>query len=305
MSSFEEKDSVVLNNFRAKDEELFNTLEKRVAHIAERIELFSNEMSENNALDYGSFCDRSDCKIGAADDFIDENKEYINGIFDKVKTYDKIKYAEMLSKKDSRALFSENEDAGNDSSKVIYLKNSLADVAYSAFSGVIKNARVVYAESFSEVCEEVYYSRVPFCILPLENSDDGRMVSFRNLIRKYDLKIVMTCNVESAIEKVTKFALLKREISDMKCPSAMNGGEYLELELNLGNERNLHCVLEAAIIFGYTLCKVDSFPVQYSEKEYYFNIVFEGKGNLDAFICWLEFEVQRYDVIGIYTHLKL
>ncbi len=305
MSSFEEKGRIVLENIKAKDAELLDTLEKRVAHFCERTSLLADSLSDKSESDYTSLYERYADDQPDMSDVIDENKEYIKGIFNKVASYDRIKLAELLSKKGNKTLALESAMEQDEIAKVVYLKNSLADIAYSVFSRVIKNARVVYAESFSEVCEEVYYSRVPYCILPLENSDDGRMAGFANLIRKYDLKIVMTCNVESAVEKVTKFALLKRELSVLECPKSTNDGDYLEMEIKLGTKCSLHDVLEAANLFGYKLCKIDSFPLQYSEKEYYFNVVFEGKGNVNGFICWLEFEVQRYDVIGIYTHLKL
>ncbi len=305
MSSFEEKDRIVLENIKAKDKELLYALEKRAAHFCEKMALLENGVLHNgdgdNALLYGSFAEYEP-DISEA---VDENQEYVKGVFNKIISYDRIKIAEILSKKNGRFSVLEHSEEESRESKVVYLKNSLADIAYSTFSKVIKNARVVYAESFSEVCEQVYYSRIPYCILPLENSDDGRMASFANLIRKYELKIVMTCNVESAVEKVTKFALLKREFSICQCPETMNDGDYLEIELNLGTKGSLHNVLEAANMFGYRLCKIDSFPLQYSEKEYYFNIVFEGRGNIEGFIYWLEYEVRRYDVIGIYTHLKL
>lgn len=305
MSSFEEKDRIVLENIKAKDKELLYALEKRAAHFCEKTALLENGVLHNgdgdNALLYGSFAEYEP-DISEA---VDENQEYVKGVFNKIISYDRIKIAEILSKKNGRFSVLEHSEEESRESKVVYLKNSLADIAYSTFSKVIKNARVVYAESFSEVCEQVYYSRIPYCILPLENSDDGRMASFANLIRKYELKIVMTCNVESAVEKVTKFALLKREFSICQCPETMNDGDYLEIELNLGTKGSLHNVLEAANMFGYRLCKIDSFPLQYSEKEYYFNIVFEGRGNIEGFIYWLEYEVRRYDVIGIYTHLKL
>lgn len=305
MSSFEQKDRTVLKNIKAVDKVLLNTLEKRAAHFCERTALLADTLSAVGESDYSLLYESFTDVEPDFSDVVFENKEYVKGVFSKVMSYDRIRLAELLSKKGATSLTYESAADEDETAKVVYLKNSLADIAYSTFSKVIKNARVVYAESFSEVCEEVYYSRAPYCILPLENSDDGRMASFANLIRKYDLKIVMTCNVESAVEKITKFALLKREFSVLDCPRSMNDGDYLEIELNLGSRGSLHNVLEAADIFGYKLCKIDSFPMQYSEKEYYFNVVFEGRGNIDGFMYWLEFEVQRYDVIGIYKHLKI
>jgi len=63
-------------------------------------------------------------------------------------------------------------------------------------------------------------------------------------------------------------------------------------------------VLEAASFFGYKLNKVDSLPIYYSEKEYYFDIVFKGNGKLKKFLLWLELEVPRYEIIGIYTQIE-
>ena len=162
----------------------------------------------------------------------------------------------------------------------------------------------MYESTFTDVCEEVYYSRTPYCILPIENSEDGRMSGFGGMIRKYELKIVMTCNVESASGRMTRFALLKRELSRLKCPPSHSEGEYLEIGLNFGEEQRLHEVLQAASFFGYTLNKIDSLPIYYSENEYYFDVVFKGSGQIKKFLFWLELEVPRYEIIGIYTHIK-
>ena len=122
--------------------------------------------------------------------------------------------------------------------------------------------------------------------------------------RKYGLKIVLTCNVESATGRITKFALLQRELSIRECPSGVSDGEYLEIGFNFGDDEKLTEVIASAKYFGFKLHKVDSLPIYYSEKEYYFDVVFKGKGELKKFLFWLELEVPGYEVIGVYTHIK-
>jgi prephenate dehydratase len=124
------------------------------------------------------------------------------------------------------------------------------------------------------------------------------------MIRKYELKIVLSCNVESANGKITKFALLKRDITKLTCPETSVVGEYLEIGFNFGEKAKLNEVLTAASYFGFELNKINSLPIYYSEKEYYFDVVFNGEGDLEKLIYWLELEIPRYEILGIYTEIK-
>ena len=72
----------------------------------------------------------------------------------------------------------------------------------------------------------------------------------------------------------------------------------------LHEENGLIKVLSAADYYGYSLNKIDSIPIYYSEKDYYFDVVFKGNGELDKFLLWLELEMPGYEIIGIYKHIK-
>ena len=301
MPSIEDKKLKIDENLNTNDKELSDILEKRVAHICEKIKLMGDE-KENEYISLKNSLSQCKNKI---DRILEENEKYVECVRKSVEIYDKINGVNNFYPK-FKKMNTENE--GNDISfeydTVVYLKNSLSDIAYNKFSLLLKDARVSYEESFTAVCEEIYYGRAPYCILPIETSEDGRLSGFGNMIRKYELKIVLSCTVESANGKMTKFALLKRDVGVIECPQKMYDGEYLEININSGEENSLMKVLSAADYFGYSLNKIDSIPIYYSEKDYYFDVVFKGNGDLDKFLLWLELEMPGYEIIGIYKHIK-
>ena len=300
MSSFEEKNLIIDENLRENNSSICAALEKRAAHIEEKAENLTFYYGENIQVAYSEAFSLKDQNISC----IAENKKYVSAVYNGLCQFDRLNYVDSYSSDVLGDIFAADSENIFDSDTVVYLKNPLADVAYNIFSKLLGDPRAVYEETFSDVCEEVYYSRAPYCILPLENSEDGRLASFGNMIRKYELKIVLTCSVESANGKTTRFALLKRELARIQCKAGMADGEYLEIGLNLGDEQKLCEVLQAAGYFGYSLNKIDSLPIYYSEKEYYFDVILKGKGELNKLLSWLELEIPRYEVIGIYTHIK-
>lgn len=300
MSSFEEKNQIIDENLKENDVLISDTLEKRVAHISDRAEMIiglsRDESRQIYEKEFGGKERHTPC--------LPENKKYLSSVRESLNVFDKLNCIDNFYPKDEEVLVEEEKDITFTVDTVSYLKNPLADIAYNNFSKLLKEPRVAYGETFSDVCEDVYYSRNPYCILPIENSDDGRMTSFCNMIRKYGLKIVLTCNVESANGKTTGFALLKRDIAKIECKSGISEGEYVEIGFNFGEKIRLQEVLQAASFFGFSLHKVDSFPIYYSEKEYYFDVIFKGNGELKKFLFWLELEISRFEIIGIYTQIK-
>ena len=130
MSSFDEKERIVLENINANDKELVGALEKRIAHFCDRVELLTNDLSDISESDYTEVFGNFDSDVDISD-VVDENKGYIKGMLDKVASFDRIKLAELLGKKISGSLVLDNVEEPSGNSKVIYLKNSLADISVS------------------------------------------------------------------------------------------------------------------------------------------------------------------------------
>ena len=300
MASIEEKNLIIDENLQKNNRFLATSFEKRAAHISEKASLIG-ENGTDELIDACKLCFDGE---KTPFDCISDNKKYVDAVFDSVSAYDKLNCLERIVsnvKTKYPILESENQFEAD---TVVYLKNPLADIAYNNFSKLLNDPRARYEDSFADVCEEVYYNRAPYCILPTENSEEGRLAAFGNMIRKYELKIVLTYSVENANGKVARFALLKRELAKIECKSSVSDGEFLEIGLRFGEEQMLQRVLAAANYFGFNLNKIDSLPIYYSEKEYYFDVVFKGNGNLEGFLFWLEVEVPGYEIIGIYKQIK-
>ncbi len=128
--------------------------------------------------------------------------------------------------------------------EVAYLPNPFSDTAFHRFEKAIPSLRALHQPSFNAACEEVYHGRAQYCILPLQNTQDGVLTSFAHLIARYELKIFRICDIPSDDEASTvRFALLRRGI----VPYAPKDGF-----LTLG------AVLPEEISIGAFLCTTDA-----------------------------------------------
>lgn len=300
MASVDEKRRIIAENLKENQKIINAALEKRAAHTAEKARLVIGLDGDETRSAY----EQTFKNEHNSEEYIPENEKYISAVGRAIDLYDKLNCVEGFCQGEPPKIFDTEGETFFEADTVVYLKNPLADIAYNVFSKHLSDPRSRYEETFAEVCEEIYYSRAPYCILPIDNSDEGRMAGFSNMIRKYELKIVLTCNVESSNGRITKFALLQRELRGIECKKGISDGKYLEIGFNFGERQRLAEVLQAAEFFGFSMNRVDSLPIYYSEKEYYYNVVFQGKGQLERFLSWLDLEVPRYEIIGIYTHIK-
>ncbi|MBQ6789443.1 MAG: hypothetical protein IJO81_04585 [Clostridia bacterium] len=90
----------------------------------------------------------------------------------------------------------------------VYFRTPVSDKAYSLFSEEYKGLGAMYAADFKTVCEDVYYDRADACILPLESSEDGLIMSFRHLMLKYELTITSVVSIDVGEDKFQTMALL-------------------------------------------------------------------------------------------------
>ena len=183
--------------------------------------------------------------------------------------------------------------------KIACLKNSYTDKAYDRFKHLFYEPSVSYCENFVSVCEEVYYGNANFCILPVENSKEGRLSSFYQLIRKYDLKIVSCCTAHSANkDDRTKFALLKKSFDfDVLYRDEL----YFEFFATLDDTDLLSDILSAVTDFGLKIVRVDSLPLEYSDAEYSYDLVIKvEKSRFADFLCYLKIKAPRFVPLGLY-----
>ena len=193
--------------------------------------------------------------------------------------------------------------------RIAYLRNPYSDTAFRIFSSVIKNPSVSYPRDFAGVCEEVYYSRCRYCILPVETSDEGTLSGFRRLAAKYELYPVLSCSVSTAGgAQTTRFALFAKNIeriSEKKKDEAFYKREIFSFRLDAPTEENLNKTIKALHMYGLTIITVNSTPVAWDEGRYSFEISAEcDGGELDSMLLFLTLEIPEYTPLGLYMQIQ-
>ena len=192
------------------------------------------------------------------------------------------------------------------SERVAYLQNRLTDSAYMRLTAHLQKPRAAYFASFSDVCEEVYHGLCEYCILPIENTENGKLRRFYSLIDKYELKIVTVCDIQSGDGTKTRYALLRhKHISVLPLPNR-GGTRFAEFSLLLEEDTALPDVLHAAEYVDLRLIRADSVPLPASS-EYRHELIFalpdaeDAFLNTEAFLLYLSSTLPEYSLLGIFT----
>ncbi len=163
-------------------------------------------------------------------------------------------FTELLS--DLTPVSTENTGAGT-----AYMRNLYSDRAFERFSTEIERLTAQYFSSFSAVCEEVYYDRCQYCILPMQTTDDGTLSSFSRMIEKYELKIRKICDIPTQDGETTvRYALLRRGIVP-QCPD--NG--YFEASFILPEYLQIGRFLAACESTGAVIDRIRTMPLSYAD----------------------------------------
>ena len=136
---------------------------------------------------------------------------------------------------------------------VVYFRTPVSDKAYSLFSKEFKGIGAMYAADFKTVCEDVYYDRADACILPLESSEDGLIMSFRHLMLKYELTIASVASIGVGEDRFQTMALLTNGNFD-------TGGDVCEICLPAASHGFLADFTEALRHFDAHPIRVSSVP---------------------------------------------
>ena len=175
-----------------------------------------------------------------------------------------------------------------ESHRIAYIKNAISDEAYRKFSQYMKKPSVVYPTSFLAVCEEVYYGRVDYCILPYETSDEGILSGFMKLIRKFELVPSCICSVKGD-KNVTKLALLGRGYSS---DFSFTKKKYLKTTVDSVDRFSLLRLFSVAESMNLTPCKSESVPVSWNEGRYGISVTFDTNSeNVVPFLLYLSLEM--------------
>ncbi|MCI8388781.1 MAG: hypothetical protein HFE63_09980 [Clostridiales bacterium] len=317
---FNELNGIISDNLKLLNKEVSSAVERRFAQLYERAALIAQDGA---LLESDERCDEFRAMFNVEQipaKASEAAKRYLAAYYDTQLLSDKLAVCKFLAERIDWNIDSilnkdvepdehdvNGSDADKPSVKIAYLKNVYADMAFRRFSEVLESPSVDYVSDFAAVCEEVYYGRADMCILPLDSSRDAKLISFCRLIDKYELKIILSCDVVSPDGGVTtRYALLQKSAAlpnrrmIEKCNSI-----FFEFNFVPDQTSSLSEVLTAAEGCGLKLYKIDAIPLTYSDSEFSYDVIFScGDGNVDAFALYMMLSVPQYDMLGIYPHME-
>ena len=205
--------------------------------------------------------------------------------------------------------YGEDDENPTAAARIAYMQNTFSDRAYRIFERVFERVAANYFPGFREVCEEVYYGRCTYGILPVSSSADGPLLSFHKLQSKYDLKIALEADVEMNDDTVMRFALLKKGLGTLpgSIPDLCGAWRYMDLSVIITENMKTGAFLSSCEVFGAEILNITSAPT--APNDYYgehpaLTLQLDITGaNLEALYIFLEASHIRYDVSGIYDIL--
>ncbi len=202
--------------------------------------------------------------------------------------------------------------------RIAYMAGAFADKAYARLSPLVPHARAATFHSFVDACEEVSGGLCEYGILPLENTQNGKLSAFSHLILRYGLYIVAVCDLENGVAEgqYTRFALLRKADDDTPAtpldpPENTASPLYIEL-LHTTDSPSLTELLHAAAFCGLTLVRVDTLP-RFEELDFLLDgggmpqatlpvccVLDAASADLHTFRRFLALEVPDNILMGIY-----
>ncbi len=294
----ERKEHILTANLAGSDAALSALLEKRLAHIGDLAELLCDEAGEEEiffrdeafAARYRALTCRPPVPTAPV------NRERVavweKGLSAVERALLLCRLCDLLGIRGLRGMGTFFDDPSDDGSETVsYVRSSYADTAYRALAAEMADPKVLYAHEFSEACENVYYGRSAFCLLPVENTVDGRLAGFRSLMIKYGLKTVRVVRVkDDSLDGSTLFALLKRGVTvpDTEKPC------FLEIRVKT---EDLPVLLASGEACGMKAVEMTRVP----NRRHHYDIVFAiGPEGVCGFLSLLHLEYPGFLPTGVF-----
>ena len=197
---------------------------------------------------------------------------------------------------------SSSENGTGADKKIAFLRNRQAFRAFECFAKTLGGVSVLYENNFQTACEDVAHGQAAYAIIPIYSTSDGRLGSFYRMIEKYELAIILTCDVDSDDgENMTTFALVYREHICLH-----TGAPKLECSITFDDLSRLSDITDAAYYYGAGVDSIEALPIMFSGRAGTFAVVLDlENADIDGLLCYLALEYPQMSVIGIYGKTDL
>ncbi len=304
-------EDVIAANLCECDARLDMICEQEAAHLRE----LASELAIGGSLNpdfFASLRDHRPAKAPLAADTLSQNKHLLGAHRTMLAAWQSVTLCRELHRLLAKErllrpedFFGEIEELPDTAlGRVVYQRNGYADAAYLRFAERITSPHVLYAHSFSAVCDQIYNRNCEFGILPVESSAEGPLNSVLGLIDRYELTVAATLDVPTNdASRTTRFALLRRD----PLPLFGENEKDLRFEFSVaGNaEPSVAELLFAADFCGLTLLRSDTRTLPQDKNAVTTRFVLGSEnGDLYTYLLYLAMEASHYTPIGIYLHLE-
>ena len=174
------------------------------------------------------------------------------------------------------------------------------------FSSLLRSPRAAYFGSVSDVCDSVYRGECEYCILPVETSSDGKLLSFYELIFKYNFKVISVYDLHGN-SGYTRYALLGKSLAhEGSSIKSKTRNRYFEFAISSNDNVKLEDILCAAEFCSFKLRRIDTLNMNANgkDKEIYFCPIFRVDGSyMQTFLSFLAIDCPDFIPIGLYTQI--
>jgi len=187
--------------------------------------------------------------------------------------------------------------------RIEYIGNNYTDEAFRCFSKKLHTSDALIVSSFDELCEDIYSGKSEYGILPVENTDNGKLLRFYSLINLYELKIISVCSVKTSDNGSTGFALVKKNLDYPNVK--LDSPDMLEFLVKPVRHSSLMKILNAARFCGIESYRIDSFPMSSSDDEFTFCFAMKlsESSQLETFLLYMSVDFPQYTPIGIFKYI--
>ncbi len=182
--------------------------------------------------------------------------------------------------------------------RIAYFPTALSERAWRAISSELPMSTATPFDSFAAACEEVYSGRFDFCILPRSGSDEGILLPFFRLARRYELSSVLAVDVRSGDDSVTRLHLCGSRLIRTRA------ADRLDLCLHLSFDR-LWAILSGIHQLGAVCENLTALPESIFGEDACLLSLRIGRMDPEAILLYLSLCIPAYSVGGIYKLLTV
>lgn len=236
--------------------------------------------------------------------FFEENKSSVLAAVEKVTMCEEFLKAYKDCTEYRKEIFFGTSDPYTEDAygRIEYIGNNYTDEAFRCFSEMLGTSDALIVSSFNELCEDVYSGKSEYGILPVENTDNGKLLRFYSLINLYDLKIISVCSLKTSDNGRTDFALVKRALD---YPNAkLKSPDVLEFLVKGIDHSSFMKILTASQICSMDSYRIDTFRMSPSDDDFTFcfTVKLSESSRTEEFLLYMSVDFPQYTPIGIFKY---